>query len=217
VSLTEAEHLFAGLDEAGANDLLRAYFGALPHHLNYRTTPAVGPVPPNPGAWTTIAPIAFPGAPGGIHFAVQFDVPVIDFDPDSSGGMPPPLVLQADEFSIRTTVILSVLCDVKDRGHGDDQGPSGSLLRAKLGIWAIGSAAVSGGVLTFHTRAVELVDVTPDPLESVLECLMLTMLQAVLSNVRIPIDTFTAGGFVLSLLRGPELEDDQAKLYGDVM
>lgn len=35
VSLTEAEHLFAGLHETGANDLLHAFFTARPHHRRH--------------------------------------------------------------------------------------------------------------------------------------------------------------------------------------
>jgi hypothetical protein len=44
VRLTEAEDLFAGLRETGANDLLHAFFMARPHHLNHRTSsPPLGP------------------------------------------------------------------------------------------------------------------------------------------------------------------------------
>ena len=56
MSLTQAEHLFAGINESGVNDFLTAFFRARPHYLNYRTTPAVGPTPAAASAWTTIPP-----------------------------------------------------------------------------------------------------------------------------------------------------------------
>lgn len=42
------------------------------------------------------------------------------------------------------------------------------------------------------------------------------MLQAALANVQLPFDALSVGAFSLILLRGPEIEDDQVKLYGDV-
>jgi hypothetical protein len=42
------------------------------------------------------------------------------------------------------------------------------------------------------------------------------VLQAVLLNVKLPFHALTAGAFALALLRGPEVEDDQVKIYGTV-
>jgi hypothetical protein len=222
VSLTEAEHLFAGINESGVNDFLVAFFHARPHYLNYRTTPAVGPVPPSPSAWTTIPAISFPGVSGGLHLAVQFGIPRIDFDPDSSGTMPPQLTLGTGEFSLETTVQLAVLCDVKGGGGNDDRQPTGMLLRTSLELWAVGTAGATmtspgNGWISFDVSQVELVDVKPDSLESVLECLILSILRAVLSNVQLPFSAVTVGAFTLSLTRGPVTETDEAKLFGDVM
>jgi hypothetical protein len=225
VSLTEAEHLFAGINESGVNDFLTAFFRARPHYLNYRTTPAVGPVPAAASAWTTIPPISFPGVPAGLHFAIQFSTPIVDFVPDSSGGMPPPLTLGTGEFSLRTKIRLGVLCGVRTGGGQDTDGkplPSGTLLKATLDLWAVGaaSATITGpgtGFITFEVSQVELVDVKPDPLESVLECLILSMLQGMLTNVQLPFSGVTVDMFSLSLTRGPETETDEVKLYGDVM
>jgi len=225
VSLTQAEHLFAGINESGVNDFLTAFFRARPHYLNYRTTPAVGPTPAAASAWTTIPPISFPGVPAGLHRAIQFSTPIIDFDPDSSGGLPPPLTLGSGEFSLRTKVRLGVLCGVKRDGGQNPDGkpvPSGTLLQASLDLWAVGAASgtITGpgtGFVTFEVSQVELVDVTPDPLESVLECLILSMLQGLLSNVQLPFSAVTVDMFTLNLTRGPETETDEAKLYGDVI
>ena len=221
MSLTEAEHLFAGINESGVNDFLNAFFKARPHYLNYRTTPAVGPMPPSPSSWTTISPIGFPGVAGGLHVAVQLSIPTIDFVPDSSGGMPPPLSLGVGQFSLRTEVTLGVLCGTESR-TGDDRQPTGTLLRTKLGLWAVGTAAGTmtspgNGFVTFDVDEVELVDVTPDTLESVLECLLLSILKGVLSNVQLPFSGVLVDTFTLNLTRGPVTETDEAKLYGDVV
>jgi hypothetical protein len=223
VSLTEAEHLFAGINESGVNDFLKAFFKARPHYLNYRTTPAVGPNPPSASAWTAIPSISFPGVAGGLHIAIQFAVPTIDFVPDSSGGMPPPLSLGTGEFSLRTEVRLGVLCGVKATGGGDnDRQPTGTLLRTALGLWAVGTATAmmtspGNGWISFDLEEIELVDVTPDSLESILECLLLTILKAVLANVQLPFSGVLVDTFTLNLTRGPVTETDEAKLYGDVV
>lgn len=64
--------------------------------------------------------------------------------------------------------------------------------------------------------AVEIVDVAPNELESVLECLILMVLRAVLNNVRLPLRALRAGAFNLTIQRGPEVEESQVKIYGTV-
>ena len=222
MSLTEAEHLFAGLHEAGANDFLRAFFTARPHRLNYRSSPAVGPVPPLASAWTTIPSISFPGVPGGVELAVQFSIPTVDLDPDTLG-VPPPLVFAAGEFSLRTTVTLAVLCGSRRGDDPDHPGPTFVLQQATFQLVGLGRIRVQAfgagsGELSFEVEAVEIVDIKPNDLESLLECLILQLLRGALSTVRLPFSGFpVAAGLTLLLQRGPEVEDDQAKLYGDAV
>ena len=224
MSLTGADHLFAGLHENGANDLLRAFFTARPHYLHYGSPPFVTATTVNE---TLIGPIPFPGT-GGIGWLVQFSIPVVDFHPDSSGGaLPPQLTLGPGQLSIRTRVRLCVQCGTRRKGdqpsHGKDPpGSAGSSLRplcTVLDLWAIGEPVAhyfSPGVgdIAFHLDAVELVDVKPDSLESVLECLIRMMLQAALDHVRLPFHGVTAGAFALALTRGPEISDDTLKIWG---
>lgn len=219
VSLTEAEHVFAGPHESGVNDLFRAVFLTRPRLLRYAS------FAPTSAVVTNIPAISFPGV-GSIHFAVIFDIPVVDFHPDSSGGMPPPLALGIGEFSVRTTVTLILLCRgdrKRDEGATTHLPPASTApVVAKLDVWGVGSPTVttfgpSSGEMTFRLRAVELVDITPDDLESLLECLIRMLLDAVLQQVRLPFNALDAGFFSLNLLRGPEVEDDQAKLYGDIV
>jgi hypothetical protein len=63
---------------------------------------------------------------------------------------------------------------------------------------------------------VEIADITPDTLESVMECLIRMFLQGALTNLRLPFKALSMGAFQLILVRGPEVEDDQAQLYGNV-
>jgi hypothetical protein len=224
MSLTEAEEVHAGLSEGGANDLLTAIFTARPRLLNYRSSPLVPGPPAAASAWTTMPAIAFPGLPGGVGWGVQFSIPKIDFHPDSSGGLPPPLVLGVQRFSLRTTVTLTLLCATR-RGQHDPDNPGAAVtpLRAKLDVFGIGHATAvyfgtpGSGEITFDVDAVEIVDIAPPELETLLECLIRMLLDAALGTVRLPFNAVTAGAFAFALVRGPEVEDDQLKLYGNVL
>lgn len=223
MSLTEAEHVFTGPHETGVNDLFEAVFTARPRLLNYAS------FVPTSVSVTNIPPISFPMV-GNINFGVLFSIPVVDFHPDSSGVMPPPLTLGPGEFSVRTTVTLILFCQ-GERKRDDKRDdvvtthvplPSFAPLIARLEVCGVGAPVVTtfgpgSGEISFRLRAVELVDVKPDELESLLECLIRMLLDAVLRQVKLPFNSLNAGFFQLNLLRGPEVEDDQAKLYGDIV
>jgi hypothetical protein len=220
VSLTEAENVFAGLNETGLNDILTALFTARPRLLNYRSSPAVINSPASASAWTTIPTIAFPGMPGGIQYAVQFSIPQVDVFPKTAP-LPPQLNLVSGQISIRTTVTLTLLCGSR-RGGDDDKTPIGTPISANLDVFALGRVVVrtvglGTGTLGFDVLQVEIVDITPDPLESLVECLVLTLLRAVLASVALPFSAIRVGAFTLNLLRGPLSLDDQLKLYGSAV
>jgi hypothetical protein len=224
MSLTENAEVHAGLNESGANDLLTAVFTARPRLLNYRSSPLIPGPPAAASAWTPMPPIAFPGLPGGVGWGVQFSIPVIDFHPDTIGGLPPPLVLGAGRFSLRTTVTLTLLCGTRRGEHNpDDPKAVVTPLRVKLELVGIGHTNAiyfgtpGSGEVTFDVDAVEIVDIAPDELESLLECLIRMLLDAALGTVRLPFQAVTAGAFAFALVRGPEVEDDQLKLYGNVL
>jgi hypothetical protein len=69
--------------------------------------------------------------------------------------------------------------------------------------------------VSISVKQVEIVDITPDSLESVLECILRMILDAVLANLQLPFTALTVGAFSLILLR-VEVKDDQIKLYGNV-
>jgi hypothetical protein len=221
VSLTEAENVFTGLNETGLNDILTAVFTTRPRLLNYRSSPAVINNPPSAASWTTVPTIAFPGVPGGIQYAVQFSIPQVDIFP-KTGPLPPQLALGLGQISIRTSVTLTLLCGRRRGDDDDDKTPVGTPISAKLDAVAIGRVVVRSiglgtGTVGFEVRQVEIVDITPDPLESLVECLVLTLLGAVLAPLALPFSAIRVDAFSLNLLRGPLSQDDQLKLYGSAV
>lgn len=234
MSLTQADHVFLGVHENGANDFLEALCSARPRLLTYASDPFVSAT--TVGV-THMPAIPFPGVPGGLGWAVSFSRPEIDFFPQTNA-LPPELPgIPAGGLSISTKVTLIVNCaecqkgDYRDRGSdpkNQDQPPAQDVPRCKaeptevtLGVFALGrpTATYFGpgtGEVGFRIDAVELVDVLPDGLESLLECLIRMVLQSVLDTVRLPFHALSAGAFSLALTRGPELSDDQLKAWGTV-
>ena len=218
MSFTQVEHLFAGVDELGINDLLQAFFTARPRHLIYGT-PALVPV--TTVAATSIPALAFPGIPGGIQFAFVFSIPTVDINPDSSGGTAV-LIPGAGEFTVTTTVRIFFQCG--SRKSPKDQIDRGrpTFLETELRVVGLCQPVVISslpgtGEIGIQVKRVEIVDIRPDSLESIVECLMLMILQSVLANVRLPFNALTAGAFGLILLAGPVAEADQIKVRGNAL
>jgi hypothetical protein len=217
MSLTGPDHVFAGLHEDAANDFLKAFFTTRPRYLHYGSPFFV---PATTVAETQISAIAFPGIPGGIQWAVDFQIPVLDFFPDSSGGMPAQLALDKNMFSINTKVRLRLGCSKGVGVAGERHFPL-EPLKTSLVVWAVGEPSVvtSGpgvGSVGLELDQVEIVDITPDSLEELLECLVRMLLQSALNRARMPLKLISAGAFQLVLTNGPEISDDQVKIWGDI-
>ncbi|HEY4266939.1 MAG TPA: hypothetical protein VGM94_01995 [Galbitalea sp.] len=235
MSLTQADHVFLGVHEDGVNDFLEALCSARPRLLTYASDPFVSSTTVDV---THMAAIPFPGVAGGLGWAVSFSRPEIDFFPQTNG-LPPELPgIAPGGLSVSTKVTLIVNCaecQKGDRGtdrdrdpNNKDQPPARDVPRCKaeptevtLGVFALGrpTATYFGpgtGEIGFRLEAVELVDVLPDGLESLLECLIRMVLQSVLDTVRLPFHALSAGAFSLALTRGPEIGDDQLKAWGTV-
>jgi hypothetical protein len=222
MSLTETEQVFAGVSEDAVNDLMTAIFTARPRYLNYGTSLFV---PATTASVTQVSAIAFPGVPGGIHYAVSFTVPRVDFHPDSSGGTSP-LPPGLGQFTLTTTVRLVIACTRRQRDEGQPTThvppPNVVPIATALEVIARGRPTVryfgvpGSGEVGLLVEEVEIVDITPDSLESVVECLIRMLLQAVVANLQIPFSALSMGAFQLILVRGPEMEQDQVQLYGNV-
>ena len=72
------------------------------------------------------------------------------------------------------------------------------------------------GYVSFQVDQVLLVDVAPPSLRAVLDCLLEMILNALLADVQLPFDLIDAGFVKLALEAGPDIADDQIKIWGDV-
>jgi hypothetical protein len=236
MSLTEAQAVFASVHETALNDLLTAFFTQRPRYLAYGS-PAFVPV--TTAAETRMDAIAFPGVPGGIQWRVRFSLPRVDLFKQSSP-LPPQLTLGPGQFSGELGAEFCIDCrriridpkpprpkDSKDFGkddrqptHGkDDRHPISELTCFKLQVFVVGHiehvfASTGEEAIALAVDAVEIVDITPDELESFLECLLFMILQAVLAGVRLPLHALRAGAFQLVPTVGPLIEDDRIKMRG---
>jgi len=204
MSLTQTQHIFGGVHETGINDLLRAFFTARPRYLRYGT-PAF--VPATTVAATSVAAIPFFGL--NIQFLISCDpIPTVDITPGGVGSAP--LMPGTNEFTIRTNLNFTVTIN---------NGPriTGSLVVLALCRPFVAVSTPGTGQIGITVSRVEIVDITPDWLESVVEGLVLGIIQTVVATVRFPFNTITAGAFGLILLAGPTAETDQIKVRGNAL
>lgn len=204
MSLTQAQHIFGGVNEAGINDLLQAFFTARPRFLNYGTPQFV---PATTVQATSVPAVSFFGL--NIQFMIGCDpIPTVDITPGGAGStaLPPGV----NEFTIRTNLNFLVIIN---------NGPriAGSLQVLGLCSPFVAVSTPGTGQIGITLKKVEIVDITPDPIESIIEGLVLGILQTVLSTVRFPFNTLTAGAFGLILLAGPTAETDQIKVRGNAL
>lgn len=233
MSLTDAQTVFAAIHEDALNDMLTAFCNARPRYLNYGS-PAF--VPFTTAAETQIGAIPFPGIPGGIQWRVSLSTPQVDLFKQTRA-LPPELALGPGQFSAALEAKLCIECrKIKidpqpprthggkneenrnpNRTHGNH--PLSELTCFELRVFAIGhlehvAGPMGGDAIALAVDAVEIVDISPDGLESFLECLMFLILQAALAEIRLPLDALRVGAFSLIPVVGPLIEDDQIKARG---
>lgn len=213
MSLTQTHHVFASVAEGGINTFLKSLCTARGHYINYGSSSFV---PVTTANATNMSPIPFPGVPGGIQWAVSLSIPVLDLFPDSSGGTSP-LPPTAGTFNVHTKATIQIGCAT---WQGRDKG-SMVPLKTVLDVWAIGEIVphYSGpgtGFISLKVDQVLLPGIKPDSLEKVLECLLRMIMTAALENVTLPFQTFSLGAFSLTLEQGPEISDNQVKVWGSI-
>jgi len=235
MSLTETSEVFVAVEESALNDLITAVCGTRPHLLNYGS-PAF--VPASSVSATQMAPIPFPGSPG-LQWSVRLSTPVLDlFKQDRP--LPPELSLGAGQFSLSTKVRLCVDCAARGRneppgedpkGHdhpGDDQqwpddrddwGKARNPMCCTLDVFAVGHlvSTWAGGqqAIGFALDAVEIVDIEPNALESVIECLLTMILRSVLATLSLPVTALEVGAFTLTPTQGPLIDVNRVLARGD--
>lgn len=213
MSLTGTYHIFASLSQDGTNKALQAFFGARPHYLHYGSAPFVAA---SSVSATQVPPIAFPGIPGGISYAIDLAVPFVDLYPPD-GSLPPPLALEPDQLAIETEVTITLGCTA---GTGDQRGHV-EPVKTTLKVIAIANPvshyfSPGVGYVSFHVDQVLLVGVEPPTLRVVLDCLLEMILNALLASVQLPFDLIDADFVKIALEAGPDIADDQIKIWGDV-
>jgi hypothetical protein len=234
MSLTQAEEVFASIHENALNDALTAFCTDRPRYLVYGS-PAF--VPTTTVAETSMAAIPFPGVPGGIQWRIRLSIPQVDLFKQSMP-LPPELALAPGRFSARLDVELCLDCGrirIDPRPPREKPGerppdhdhepppekphPLREVTCCRLELFAIGHlerilTTTGEDAVLLAVDAVEIVDIKPEPVESVLECLLFIILQAVLAEIRLPLRALRVGAFQLTLSVGPLIEDDQIKVRG---
>jgi hypothetical protein len=240
MSLTETSEVFVAVEESALNDLITAVCTTRPHLLHYGS-PAF--VPASSTSATQMAPIPFPGSPG-LQWSVELTVPQLDLFKEDRP-LPPELSLGAGQFSLSTAVRLCVDCADRHDGKGDDHqepgpddhkdddpkhddrwpddrddwGKARNAVCCRLGVFAVGhlvSTWVNGEEgIGFAVDSLEIVDIEPNALESVLECLLTMILRSVLATLSLPLTALELGAFTLTPTEGPLIDVNRVLARGD--
>ncbi|HSE15486.1 MAG TPA: hypothetical protein VLB46_00450 [Pyrinomonadaceae bacterium] len=204
MSLTQAEHIFGGAHETGINDLIQAFFTARPRYLRFGTPLFV---PATTVAETSVSPITFFGL--NINFLIfARPIPTVDITPGGAGSGP--LMPGTNEFTLRTTLNFTVAINNFPQ-------ITGSLQVLALCAPFVAVSNPGSGQIGITLKRIEIVDITPDPIESIIEGLALGVLQTMLGTLHLPFNTLTAGAFGLILLAGPTAETNQIKVRGNAL
>lgn len=240
MSLTETSEVFVAVEESALNDLITAVCTTRPHLLHYGS-PAF--VPASSTSATQMAPIPFPGSPG-LQWSVELKVPQLDlFKQDVA--LPPELSLGAGQFSLSTVVRWCVDCASRGKekpndepnhehepNHGhepnrdqqwpddrDDWGRARNPMCCELGVHAVGHLvstwAAGQQAIGFAVDSVEVVDIEPNALESVIECLLTMILRSVLATLSLPVAALELRAFTLTPTVGPLIDVNRILARGD--
>jgi len=233
MSLSQAAGLFAGIHENAINDVLRAFARQRPRYFAYGSP---GFVPATSVAETQMGAIPFPGVAGGIEWRIRLGLPQIDLFKQTLP-LPPELTLQPGGFSAQLGVELCLDCrqlkidpnpppdfnpdrPPPDQRPNDNPHPVRELTCAKLRVFAVGHLervlSVGGEeAIAFGIDRVEIVDIAPAEVETLLECFLFMILQAVFASIRLPLSALRIGAFSLNITQGPLIEDDEIRVRGN--
>jgi hypothetical protein len=241
MSLTESSEVFVAIEESALNDLITAVCTTRPHLLHYGS-PAF--VPASSTAATQMAPIPFPGSPG-LQWSVELSIPQLDlFKPNLPLPPELSLGPGQFSLSTVVRLCVDCASRGKgddhqpkdhdpkdheppDRGREDEQWPDDrddwgkarNPMCCRLGVHAVGhlvSTWVGGQqAIGFAVDAVEIVDIQPNALESVLECLLTMILRSVLATLSLPVTALQLDAFTLTPTEGPLIDVDRVLARGD--
>lgn len=105
------------------------------------------------------------------------------------------------------------------RDDRDDWGKAQNPMCCRLDVYAVGHlvSTWTGGqrAIGFAVDAVEIVDIEPNALESVIECLLTMVLRSVLATLSLPVTALELGAFTLTPTVGPLIDVNRVLARGD--
>lgn len=204
MSLTQGSGAFAGVHENGFNDFVTAFFSARPRYLTWGSP---GFVPA-----TTVSETRMPSIePFGIEWMIELTQPRLDIVPDTFGFEVPP---QTNQFALEMRALITVDC--ADRRRQDD-GVVSDPKSVALGVCALGHLERVGNEILLIIDQIEIKDIQPDRLETVLECMLLQILRTVVADLRIPYRNVFIQVGTLSPQGNVRLADDQARAFANII
>ena len=237
MSYTQAEHLFAGVKETGVNDIFKSFFTARGRHLLYGTPPymwgstsasqtVITPIPiviPNPfDPPNPLAVISY-------GFKIQFAIPAVDINLDSTGGadpiqpLNPPVPGMAGDFRVKTAVhIQNLYVGIKILSFPTIPVPIPPIPQIPVfGRCEPVSTNLSGtGAIGIKVKEANIgINVPPQWawLMNIVNLILAVVLQFILKDTKIPFTTVVAGAFGLILQVGPLAEKDQFDVRGSAL
>ena len=205
MSLTGTSGLFSAVHEDGLNDFIQAYFGSRPRYLRIGSSPFVNSTTVS-GTHVDAIDIGG-GSGGGVHFLIELEMPVLDLHPDTKGFALPP---GPNQFSLEIKARLTIICR-KKRQRQSEKEPSSENLSTDLAVCAQGHIERSGSRLNFVIDNVEIKDIHPDSLESIIECILRMVLNEALEDLRLPYQSIFIKIGTIVPVGSPSISDDQLK------
>jgi hypothetical protein len=128
----------------------------------------------------------------------------LDLHPDTFGFALPP---DQNQFSLEIKGKITLLCR-KERRDDDGKIPGGQTITTELGICAQGHIERTGDFLRFIIDNVEIKDISPDSLESIMECIIRMVLNEALSDLLVPYEAIFIQIGTLDPVGAPAIADD---------
>ncbi|HLQ30537.1 MAG TPA: hypothetical protein VK140_14995 [Ktedonobacteraceae bacterium] len=213
MALTAGHAAYAALHEDGINKFIRNVYLVRPHYFHYATS-VFG------GGTTNISllnPLEVPGIGNVMQYSIDISQPVIDFVPQDAGSMlPAPLTLGPNQFSLTAEIRICIACGLFDKR--EQWAPK--RLCATLNVWAVGHPTVQPLSATDKLIGLQIDQIVVKnicDLEQIVECIAELMVNALLEHLQQKVSELVLGAFGLILAAGPEIGDDQLKVWGDIV
>lgn len=213
MALTAGHAAYAALHEDGINKFIRNVYLVRPHYFHYATS-MFG------GGTTNISflnPLEVPGIGNIIQYSIDISQPVIDFVPRDAGSiLPAPLTLGPNQFSLTAEVRICIACGLFDKR--EQSAPK--RLCTTLNVWAVGHPTVQPLSVTDKFIGLQIDQIVVKnicDLEQIVECVAELMVNTLLERLQQKVSKLVLGAFGLILAAGPEISDDQLKVWGDIV